>query len=250
MSPGRLTESEFDTLMKRLMDTYRFEAGEEERKSYAYYIEYHKNRFLETLNAVPIEDGALKVFDVGLNHNLLAIREVNPHYRYAGVDLTDRLMDVFRKLNIDLKICDVTRERIPYPDGEFDLVIFTEVLEHLCTPHKTIMNELHRILKDGGKLIFSVPNIATMSRRLKFLMGVNPTSWEMNETLPHGHLHEFTMSEASTLLESCGFSITSRRYIDNCRRSNTSIPKADRPHFAILPSFRQTLFFECVAGKR
>ncbi|MBM4236963.1 MAG: methyltransferase domain-containing protein [Euryarchaeota archaeon] len=249
MSPRRLTEAEFDALMKRLMDTYRFEADEEERKSYAYYIEYHKNRFLETLNAVPSEDRALKVFDVGLNHDLLAIREVYPHYSYSGVDLTDRLIDVFRKLNIKLKICDITREPIPYPDGEFDLVIFTEVLEHLCAPYKTTMNGLHRILKDGGKLIFSVPNIATMTRRLKFLMGVNPTSWEMNETLPHGHLHEFTMNEASALLESCGFSITRRRYVDNCRRSNTSIPKSDRPRLALLPSFRQTLFFECVARK-
>jgi SAM-dependent methyltransferase len=50
--------------------------------------------------------------------------------------------------------CDLTR--IPVSDGRFDAVILTQVLEHVPDP-LAVLNELHRVLKPGSRLLFSSP---------------------------------------------------------------------------------------------
>lgn len=45
---------------------------------------------------------------------------------------------------------------MPFVDGEFDSVICTQVLEHVCEP-KILLKEMNRVLKPGGVLLISVP---------------------------------------------------------------------------------------------
>jgi len=54
---------------------------------------------------------------------------------------------------IDL-VCDICS--IPQPDASFDVVLCSEVLEHLPDPAK-VLNEFSRLLKPGGKLILTAP---------------------------------------------------------------------------------------------
>ena len=51
-------------------------------------------------------------------------------------------------------VCDITA--IPVDDGSFDVILCSEVLEHLPYPINAI-NEFHRILKHGGLLILTAP---------------------------------------------------------------------------------------------
>lgn len=51
-------------------------------------------------------------------------------------------------------VCDITK--IPVPDGSFDVVLCTEVLEHVPDPLAT-MRELVRVLAPGGTLLMTVP---------------------------------------------------------------------------------------------
>ncbi len=46
---------------------------------------------------------------------------------------------------------------LPYPDNIFDLVVCSEVLEHLEKPKEAIM-EMGRVLKNGGTLVMTTPN--------------------------------------------------------------------------------------------
>ena len=57
---------------------------------------------------------------------------------------------------------------LPYADASFDAVNAIEVLEHTAAPYH-LLNEIKRVLKPGGVLIFSVPNIGHMQSRLSFL---------------------------------------------------------------------------------
>jgi ubiquinone/menaquinone biosynthesis C-methylase UbiE len=50
--------------------------------------------------------------------------------------------------------CDATE--IPVPDSSFDVVLCTEVLEHVPEPIK-VVNEFARILKPGGKILLTAP---------------------------------------------------------------------------------------------
>ncbi len=67
------------------------------------------------------------------------------------------------------------------PDNYFDFVITFQVIEHI-KDHKTFVREIFRILKPGGKVILTTPNIKTSLTR-------NP--W---------HVREYTVTELEELL--------------------------------------------------
>jgi SAM-dependent methyltransferase len=63
---------------------------------------------------------------------------------------------------------DLTRS-LPYPDASFDLVLLTEVIEHLEN-HRAAIAELARVLKPAGHLVLTMPNIMRLDSRLAFLL--------------------------------------------------------------------------------
>ncbi len=63
---------------------------------------------------------------------------------------------------------DLTRG-LPYPDASFDLVLLTEVIEHLEN-HRAAICELARVLRPGGRLVLTTPNIMRLNSRLGFLL--------------------------------------------------------------------------------
>jgi len=56
-------------------------------------------------------------------------------------------------------------EESPYEDDTFDVVIASEVIEHLESP-LVGLKEMYRVLKEGGKLIISVPKEKNLRDRL------------------------------------------------------------------------------------
>lgn len=100
-------------------------------------------------------------------------------------------------------------EPLPFADGAFDLVVSNAVIEHLYGIHKQLFLEAHRVLAPGGHLVFTTPNLASLLKRLRFLVGRSPLwdikdYWEqgMNFT---GHVREFTVPECRAFLEWSGF---------------------------------------------
>ena len=58
---------------------------------------------------------------------------------------------------------------LPYPDNTFDYVIFMEVIEHIYNPG-FVISEIKRVLRYGGRLIVSTPNILNIGSRFRFLV--------------------------------------------------------------------------------
>jgi 2-polyprenyl-3-methyl-5-hydroxy-6-metoxy-1,4-benzoquinol methylase len=58
-------------------------------------------------------------------------------------------------------------KRLPYDDASFDVVLLVEVIEHLEN-HRIAVGELARILKPGGVLILTTPNIMRLNSRFHF----------------------------------------------------------------------------------
>lgn len=70
---------------------------------------------------------------------------------------------------------DLERDSFPWRDAVFDIVVANQVFEHL----KNIwlpLAEAFRVLRPGGHLIISVPNLASLHNRVLLLCGVQPTS--------------------------------------------------------------------------
>jgi SAM-dependent methyltransferase len=60
---------------------------------------------------------------------------------------------------------------LPFPDGSFDYALCLDVLEHLSFEEQPrALAELHRVLKPGGELFVSIPNLAHLQSRIQFLL--------------------------------------------------------------------------------
>ncbi|MEM1832434.1 MAG: class I SAM-dependent methyltransferase, partial [Desulfurococcaceae archaeon] len=97
------------------------------------------------------------------------------------------------------------RDRLDLADASVDYAMFTEVLEHLNPYYvRHAISEVSRVLKPGEKLILTTPNIASLFRRLRLLLGVQPQY--------NIHVHEYTKKEVVKLLERHGFRVLEARY--------------------------------------
>lgn len=60
---------------------------------------------------------------------------------------------------------------LPFPDASFDRALCLDVLEHLTYEEQPrALAELHRVVKPGGELFVSVPNLAHLQSRVQFLL--------------------------------------------------------------------------------
>jgi len=61
--------------------------------------------------------------------------------------------------------------KLPYADGSFDRALCLDVLEHLPYPDQALaLAELYRVVRSGGELLISVPNLAHLQSRIHFLL--------------------------------------------------------------------------------
>ena len=118
-----------------------------------------------------------------------------------------RLGKDFVKANLDATL--------PWPDQTFDVVISTEGIEHLEN-HYLFLRELYRILKPGGTLVLTTPNITAMRSRVRFLGSgfFGRDARPLNEAARHPlhHIGLATFSELRYELHVSGFQIKEARH--------------------------------------
>lgn len=89
----------------------------------------------------------------------------------VGVDVDrNALLEFEKKLGFESHWVDVDSEDLPFDSESFDLVVLSEVMEHLRFPQKAL-REIARVLRPAGRLIGSVPNAFRLRNRLKFIIG-------------------------------------------------------------------------------
>jgi 2-polyprenyl-3-methyl-5-hydroxy-6-metoxy-1,4-benzoquinol methylase len=89
--------------------------------------------------------------------------------RSMGFDVTatDIHEGQFLADGVELVAADLNR-RFPFDDGAFDAVVALEIIEHLENPNR-FLRELRRVVKPGGRVALSTPNILCLRSRLRFL---------------------------------------------------------------------------------
>jgi len=113
--------------------------------------------------------------------------------QWSGVDINSRAVQVARSLGIPCAEMDLTAA-IAVRDESFDVVMMTEVLEHLPYPSITL-REVHRVLKKkpGSLYVGSVPLDYHLHRRWKVLRGKRLSGEQT-------HVHHFSFKELDELL--------------------------------------------------
>ena len=87
-------------------------------------------------------------------------------FNSRACDYTTELMKL-RDVPVD--VVDLNTQPLPYPDAAFDLVTCTEVIEHI-EHYRETLREIHRVLRPGGVLVVTTPNILNLTSRVRFLL--------------------------------------------------------------------------------
>lgn len=145
----------------------------------------HKHFLKHFVRTEGHEGNGLKVLDIGAGHGAFSQKLYEMGYNVAACDLFPELFE-FDAIPCD-KV-DVAQE-FPYPDAHFDLLIAIEVMEHF-NGQDHFFKEANRLLKPGGKLFFTTPNILSLKSRMRFLLGgfyysFGPLDYENYNGLQH-----------------------------------------------------------------
>jgi SAM-dependent methyltransferase len=102
---------------------------------------------------------------------------------------------------------NVEEDVFPFEDDAFDVVLFCEMLEHLLMNPVAALREIHRVLRPGGVLVLTTPNVVRLDNALSVVAGRNIYD-PYSGYGPYGrHNREYTSDELRRLLEFAGFQV-------------------------------------------
>jgi SAM-dependent methyltransferase len=108
-------------------------------------------------------------------------------------------------------------EPLPFVDGEFELVLCTETIEHVRDV-QLFLSEVRRVLRPGGGLALTTPAHGRWTALQALVLGFETTFEPLSP-----HLRFFTRRSLGRLLDAMGFEVDSIR-----RRSGTLLVRATR----------------------
>ena len=165
------------------------------------------DKVIKTLaQEIRFEDSPL-VLDVGAGQGALSAK-----LKAAGLDVTacDLEVDNFEVEGDECRQVDGAGGW-PYDDNTLDAVVAVEVLEHI-DGHEPFFAEAARVLKPGGKLLFTTPNVLSLKSRLRFLFTGTfysfPPLVPFVRTPASQHISPFTINRYEWMLSHQGLHVT------------------------------------------
>ena len=152
----------------------------------------------------------LLILDIGCNDGILAKR----YSRYGnviGIDINKQALDnAVKKKNIQYICSDLAGIKNKFP-RYFDVVIAGDIIEHIFDTDR-FLQDIRFVLKKGGSLLLTTPNVASFGRRIMLLLGLNPFL-EYSVLLPYpeincGHIRYYTDSDLRNQLMAHTFRIS------------------------------------------
>lgn len=125
---------------------------------YPYYIQ--KVNFVKTYIKNNISKSS-KILDAGCGEGVLVEELIKEGYNAVGIDINYCSRFVIMG---DIK-------NLPFSNESFDLVLCLDVLEHInFNEQEKAIKEIYRVIKHGGEVIFSLPNLAYITSRIRFFL--------------------------------------------------------------------------------
>jgi 2-polyprenyl-3-methyl-5-hydroxy-6-metoxy-1,4-benzoquinol methylase len=148
------------------------------------------------------------ILDIGCHDGIFLSLVKNRRNNFFGLEASDWGVEKAQKKEIKAtKFFWNDESKLPYQDNFFEVVVAGEIIEHIFDTD-FFLAEIRRVLRPGGKLILSTPNIASLGRRLFLLLGRDPMiEVSPNEDGSVGHIRYFTRKKLAKLLRKNDFNI-------------------------------------------
>ena len=186
----------------------------------AVYFEQHRQRVVRTLSILPLGSPGSRALELGSYLHMSAVLErvlgygtVRTTYYAPSVGRNAASLPIRgqQPFTTVLDLFDAESHVYPYSDSSFDLVLCCELIEHLLHDPMHLLLECWRVLADGGRLVITTPNIASLTSVWSVLDGRhNPQVFSRypakdNADIPH--VREYTPHEISHAVRSAGFEV-------------------------------------------
>lgn len=201
-----------------------------------------------------IEPGA-KILDFGSGPcDKTAVIQCLGYQCFAFDDLLDnwhresnnleKILGFANEFNIEFKLAE-RDGYLPFPTDYFDMIMLHDVLEHLHSSPRGLLNDLCKLLKADGLLFVTVPNAVNIRKRISVLKGeTNLPPYEAYYWYPgewRGHVREYVKNDLVLLSYYLGLQTLE---LTSCHHMIHLVPSLVRPAFSALtkmfPGWRDT----------
>ena len=187
------------------------------------YVETHRTRLERTLALTPPGGPQDRILEMGAYLQItpalktrLGYGEVRGCYYGPRGQIKHRKVtsENGEEFQCEVDLFDAEKDPFPYEDGYFSTVLCCELIEHLPSDPMHMMGEINRVLKPGGALVLTTPNIASARAVSAILQGFHPMLFPAYiRPNPSGetearHNREYSPREIKDLLENSGFEVT------------------------------------------
>ena len=151
----------------------------------------------------PYKQGQAKALDIGAGYGFFSRAALEQGFQVIAVNPASAENRIFKQLN-GFEPIPLFFEEVDFGRERFDLVILSQVLEHLLDPFQVLV-KVRNLMKPEGVIAIAVPNvdailIKILKSRSSFL------------GLP-GHIIHFSRKGLSAILQRAGFDVNLHRYI-------------------------------------
>lgn len=160
-----------------------------------------RDRCLEMLGPV----FGKRILDVGCGVGFVS-RMLVGRNEVHGVDISAEYLAHAASWGIETEQWDV-QKGLPFDSGSFDVVLMTEVLEHVFDTD-ALLSEVRRVLKSDGVLVLTVPNVCSLVSRVQVVLGRLPSYVEHHcRDGMAGHIRGYNLPAIKRQLAEHGFKI-------------------------------------------
>ena len=164
------------------------------------------------------DGGKKKILDIGCGDRKLVAPLCRKNHCY-GVDVARSPLRRAKEGGMAVIQSDFERGGLPFKDNCFDIVICSEVIEHVVnTDH--LLREINRVLpQDYGHVVLSFPNVAQPLSWLMLILDYPP---KYSARYKSPHVRDFTLKTMRVALENSGFQL---EHVEGTSRLTSKIPR-------------------------
>ncbi|HUR32807.1 MAG TPA: class I SAM-dependent methyltransferase [Vicinamibacterales bacterium] len=200
---------------------------------------YYGNARRDYVAALPV-DGSAAILELGCGNGAtgaLALAE-GKCGRYVGIEMFAPMAAQARRVLTAVHEGNVETLELPYEEGTFDALIMSEVLEHLLEPD-IVLARLVRLVKPGGRVFASSPNIAHWRPIWDLING--RFEYQPQGLMDRTHLRWFTPDSYRRMFERAGVTVDSLRPLVSVSRPKQLVFALLGPRFAHLSCSQMNL---------
>ena len=179
------------------------------------YLRFHIDRYIYILEFIQkklsFNEIGQDILDVGPSYQTELIRKYFPNLTIDTLGYNHRV-NLLKgdEAHFHKDLNQTQEDPTPITQKKYDIVICSEVLEHIYTNPLHIIKYMSNMLKPKGILFIQTPNAVAIHKRFKMLLGKNP--FQLLEDSRMGHFREYTGKEITDFYNKSGLNVTAISY--------------------------------------